>query len=128
MRRKTYTVFAPMERIIIDRPIRKVPTAPPPAKPCEPKLNRYTCAACKYQIVTVESVVGTTPASLDCRNPSGCKGRMWSAFYRGVSGAPTFEWRQATVSEYRRMSPDGRDYVDMGGLDIYPIATEQKAS
>jgi DNA-directed RNA polymerase subunit RPC12/RpoP len=83
--------------------------------------NSYKCTKCWRQIITVDSDDGTTPMGIRCRATRGCDGLMQSAFYRNVTGEPTFEWRKPTAKEYRKATPAMKQHFDMGGLDIFPI-------
>lgn len=85
------------------------------------KLNRYTCTTCRGSVITVDRDEGTTPFAMGCRAKDGCDGMMSSAFYRGVTGTPTFEWRKATKEEYAAASDELKMHFAMGGLDIHPI-------
>ena len=35
-----------------------------------------------------------------------------------------FEWYKPTGEEYEKLSPEMKEYVDKGGLDMRPVATE----
>jgi hypothetical protein len=85
------------------------------------QLNRYTCRECRGEIITIDRDEGTTPFMLGCRATEGCKGMMQSSFYRGVEGAPTFEWRKPTPHEFAKSSRAMQDHFNMGGLDIHRI-------
>lgn len=85
------------------------------------RLNRYTCQKCSGEIVTVDRDEGVTPFMLLCRATADCKGHMYSSFYRGVTGTPTYEWRKATLTEFQKSSRAMQEHFKMGGLDIHPI-------
>jgi hypothetical protein len=85
------------------------------------QLNRYDCQECKGHIITIDSDEGVTPFMLGCRATPGCKGMMRSAFYRGITGAPTFEWRKPTDKELSECSLGMLDHFMQGGLDIHPL-------
>lgn len=85
------------------------------------RLNRYTCQNCGLSIITVDRDHGVTPFMLLCRATEGCRGHMYSSFYKGVQGTPTFEWRKPTPAEYAAYPEAMREHVDQGGLDIHPI-------
>lgn len=89
------------------------------------KLNRYTCQKCGDGIVTVDVDKGTTPFMLGCRATAGCEGMMQSACYRVAEseGPPAFAWRKPTRAEYKGASAAMKQHFDMGGLDIYPLAS-----
>lgn len=86
------------------------------------RLNRYTCQSCHGSIITVDRDEGVTPFMVLCRAKPGCKGHMYSSFYKGVQGEPTFEWRKPTPAEYAAYPEVMRQHVDQGGLDIHPIS------
>ena len=90
------------------------------------RLNRYTCSKCAGAIVTIDRDEGVTPFMLQCRATQGCRGSMYSSFYRGVDGAPTYEWRKATPAEYAKASPGMREHFDNGGLDIHALTVGEK--
>lgn len=94
-----------------------------PARPRYPvgKLNRYDCQTCDGLIITIDRDKGVTPFALACRATSGCRGDMFSSFYQGATGKPTFEWRKPTPVEYAAGSVGMRAHFDQGGLDLYPI-------
>lgn len=85
------------------------------------RLNRYTCNVCGKAIVTVDRDEGTTPFAIDCYATDKCKGYMSSAFYNGVEGDPTHEWRLPSIAEFNRLKPWSREHVRKGGLVLYPI-------
>jgi hypothetical protein len=97
---------------------------PPQAKPFQipPRLNRYVCNDCGGHIITVDRDKGVTPFALNCRATAGCDGDMYSSFYSGVEGDPTYEWRKPTPAEYVAMSEAMRQHINQGGLEIYLIA------
>lgn len=86
-----------------------------------PRLNRYDCNSCGGHIITVDRDNGVTPFALACRATKGCNGDMYSSFYRGVFGRPTFEWRKATPAEYAAASAGMKAHFAQGGLDLHPI-------
>jgi hypothetical protein len=90
------------------------------------QLNRYTCQSCGGVIITIDRDEGVTPFMLACRAKPGCKGEMYSSFYRDVKGEPTFEWRKPTPDEYAKASPFMQQHFEMGGLDIYPILRRRR--
>lgn len=90
------------------------------------RQNRYTCQTCNGSIVTVDRDEGVTPFMICCRATPGCRGAMYSSFYRGEPGTPTYEWRKATPAEYAKSSPEMREHFDMGGLDIHALPTDAK--
>lgn len=87
------------------------------------QLNRYICQKCGGSVITIDRDEGVTPFMILCRATVGCRGHMYSSFYRGVEGEPTFEWRKPTPTEYAAYSLAMRQHVDQGGLDIHPIGT-----
>lgn len=85
--------------------------------------NAYTCERCKQTVVTIDRVEGTTPMMIRCRATKGCQGMMMSSWYMNVPDIePSFEWRKPTQQEYRKLSPAMKQHIDMGGLDLYPLA------
>lgn len=91
------------------------------------RFNRYTCADCGGQVVTIDRDDGVTPFLIDCRVTPACPGLMRSAFYRDVAGVPTFAWCRPTPAEYRRLTRAAREHVDRGGLLLYAITDETGA-
>lgn len=85
------------------------------------RLNRYTCQTCGGSIITIDRDKGVTPFMLLCRAKAGCNGHMYSSFYRGVQGKPTFEWRKPTSAELAKSSLAMQQHFEQGGLDIHPI-------
>jgi hypothetical protein len=77
------------------------------------------CERCGGQIITVDADDGVTPFALMCRASPNCSGMMYSSFYQGVRGEPTYEWRRPSDAEYAGMSAAMRAHVDQGGLDLY---------
>lgn len=89
-----------------------------------PRLNRYDCNACGGHIITIDRDKGVTPFAIECHATAHCQGDMYSSFYQGAVGAPTFEWRKPTPVEYAAMSAAGRHHVDQGGLNLHRIQRE----
>ena len=88
--------------------------------------NCYVCKTCNGKISTRDIDEGTTPFGIACKM-EGCKGIMYSRFYRPMEGDPpvTFEW-------YRRrwqwfMSRMERDHHDKGGLFLRPAQVDMAA-
>lgn len=86
------------------------------------RLNRYTCQSCGGSIITVDRDEGVTPFMLLCRAKPGCKGHMYSSFYKNVQGTPTYEWRKPTLAEFQKYPRAMQEHCKQGGLDIHPIA------
>lgn len=87
--------------------------------------NKYTCDVCGASIVTIDKNEGVTPMFIQCSGIWGCPGKMVSSMYMNVSGEPTFEWRNPTPEEYRKLSHAMKMHIDRGGLEIYPITKMQ---
>jgi hypothetical protein len=92
------------------------------------QLNRYTCEVCGGNVVTIDNDDGCTPFMIGCRATLRCKGMMASACYRNVTGVPSFEWRKPTFTEFRKMSRGMQDHIEQGGLDLFPLSTEQQCA
>lgn len=87
----------------------------------EGKLNRYTCGKCAQAIITIDADEGTTPFAINCHATRGCAGMMTSAFYAGVTGTATHQWRKPTIAEFNRLNSWNKEHVRMGGLLLFPI-------
>jgi DNA polymerase-1 len=85
------------------------------------KLNQYTCDKCKKTITTIDTVEGTTPMLLGCRDR--CGGTMHSHWYR-VEGTPTpdYEWYKPSLRSAKKMGSAMLDHVKSGGLDIRKVS------
>lgn len=88
-----------------------------------PRINQYTCTSCGGVITTVDRDSGVTPFMLACRAMDGCYGTMHSHLYRVAPGlTPDHEWYKPT--SLKGLTPGMRDHVEMGGLLIRKIESE----
>src|SRR5215475_4733819 len=85
-------------------------------------INCYICQKCGGSIVTIDREGGVTPSILSCLASKGCDGIMQSSFYMADQNlTPDYEWRRPTKGEYLRMRAPVREYIERGGLDLYPV-------
>lgn len=85
------------------------------------KKNSYTCQGCNGQIITIDVDEGVTPFAIPCRAKEGCKGLMFSAFYRIPQFLPAqYEWFKPTsLKGYGR---EMKEHIRKGGLDLRKVA------
>jgi hypothetical protein len=92
------------------------------------KKNAYQCRKCGKYTITVDVDEGVTPMLLGCRADGSleptCEGQAVSMFYPpepwpdDVPTEPQFEWFRPTGAEYDALSPEMKEHVDKGGLDL----------
>lgn len=87
-----------------------------------PRINRYDCQKCGRHIITIDRDYGVTPFMLLCLATEGCKGCMYSRFYRDPRGVPMFEWYSPDIAERAVLDAGTMAHVEQGGLLIRPIA------
>lgn len=89
------------------------------------KFNRYTCGTCGRSIITVDADDGTTPFMIDCHATKGCGGEMRSSFYPDdIADPASHQWRKPTFKEFRKARPAMQQHYEMGGLGLWPIASQ----
>jgi hypothetical protein len=98
--------------------------------------NAYFCEACHRYIVTVNLVQGTTPMFLSCRATEGCTGRMTSCMYpphpwpeedgfgNKIPKEVTHEWYIPVSSEFNKLTREGQEHVQKGGLLLRQVASD----
>ncbi|GEM_PF-2241886 len=85
--------------------------------------NCYRCEKCGKAIITIDHDDGTTPMMIRCRATLNCEGWMMSSWYQNVPNEePTYTWRKAKPSEYRKASVVMKDHFDKGGLALHQLA------
>ena len=84
------------------------------------RKNVYTCDTCRGEVVTIDTDKGVTPFMISCRATPGCKGFMYSGFYRcAPSRVAQFEWyRPETIEGF---DPATQEHVMKGGLLLRPL-------
>lgn len=108
--------------------------------PANPKINLYVCKECGHKTYTVDVARGTTSMVLPCMSHTeakvlgadgqkahACSGEMLSTFYSVDHSKVSlqdvkFEWRYATLPEYRDYRKRGQalaDHVASGGLVLH---------
>lgn len=94
-------------------------------------VNSWTCTTCGRPTVAVHVDDGVTPMFLGCRSTEGCTGRGTSNGYMPVPPMVVamceWEWYRPTGRQYRRLSPEMRQHVDAGGLDLRPLTDAGRA-
>lgn len=89
-------------------------------------INAYKCRECGGLTVTIDVDSGVTPALLACRATPGCNGMAVSSGYPASDPPPhimaklRWEWRLPKGFDYARLSPEMRQFIDDGGLELVP--------
>jgi hypothetical protein len=89
-------------------------------------INAYHCRECGANTVTIDVDPGVTPMFLACRRTPGCKGTAVSSGYpatvppQSILDAPRWEWFLPKGFDYAHLSPEMRQFIDDGGLELRP--------
>lgn len=82
------------------------------------RKNIYVCETCHRHVVTRDMEDGVTPFMINCQCTHGCRGKMYSSFYRVFDPkdmmAHEFEWYRPNVLQV--LSPAEAQHVSQGGL------------
>lgn len=94
------------------------------------RVNAYKCQKCGQIILTRDVDEGVTPFMVPCLATIGCKGPMYSAFYKPPEFLlkvmePTYEWFKPIGKDYEALEPAMKAHVDQGGLDLRHIETQK---
>lgn len=88
------------------------------------EINGWRCDECGHHTYVVHVDDGVTPMFLACRATAGCKGTGVSLMYpappvpQHVIDAVAWEWFKPTRRAVRRMEPEMRQHIEMGGLEL----------